>query len=49
MELFQKQKNVSQFFSAFLKSRLHFEYIQKKMPLIADVHPKLRTSENVRR
>ena len=49
MELFQKQKNVSQFFSAFLKSRLHFEYIQKKMPLIADVYPKLRTSENVLR
>ena len=30
MQLTQKQKTFSQFFSAFLKSRLNFEHIQKK-------------------
>ena len=38
--LSQKQKTFSQFFSAFLKSTLNFEYFQKKMTLIADVFPK---------
>ena len=47
MELSQKEKNFSEPFSAFSKSRLNFEHIQKKMTLIANVFPKLRTSENV--
>ena len=47
MELFQNPKNVSQFFSAFLKSRLSFEHIQKKMTLIANEFPTLLTSQNV--
>ena len=33
MELSQKQKNVCNFFSAFLKSSLNFEHFEKK------VHP----------
>ena len=36
-----------QFFSAFLKSMLLLEHFQKKMNLIADVLPKLRTPKNV--
>ena len=47
MELFQNPKNVSEFFSAFLKSRLSFEHIQKKMTLIANEFPTLLTSQNV--
>ena len=39
--LSQKQKRFSQFFSAFLKSKLNFEVFRKKMTLIADVFPKL--------
>ena len=34
MQLSQKQKTFSEFFSAFLKSRLNFEHIQK----IDDIH-----------
>ena len=30
MQLSQKQKKFSQFFAAFLKSRLHFKYFEKK-------------------
>ena len=30
MELFQKQKSVCNFFSAFLKSSLNFEHFEKK-------------------
>ena len=30
MQLFQNLKTFSQFFSAFSKSKLHFEYFQKK-------------------
>ena len=30
MQLFQKQKNFSEFFSAFFKSRLNFENFEKK-------------------
>ena len=49
MHLSQKQKNFSQFFSAFLKSALNLEYFQKKMSLIAYVFPKLPTTKNVLR
>ena len=47
MELSQKQKTFSEFFSAFLKSTLDFEHFLKKMTLIADVFPKWRTRKNV--
>ena len=46
MQLSQKQKIFSQFFSAFLKSRSNFEHIKKKMTLIANVFPKLQTPKN---
>ena len=46
MQLSEKQKISSGFFSAFLKSRSNFEHIKKKMKLIANVFPKLRTSKN---
>ena len=45
--LSQKQKNFSQFFSAFLKSTLNFEHIQKQITLIAHVFPKLPSPKNV--
>ena len=46
MEVTQKQKTFSQFFSAFLKSIENFEHFQKKMTLIDEVFPKLRTPKN---
>ena len=47
MRLTQKQNTFSEFFSAFLKTRLNFEHIQiKKMTLIVNVFPKLRPSKN---
>ena len=45
--LSQKQKTFSQFFSAFLKSALNFEHIQKKIKLIADIFPKLPSTNIV--
>ena len=47
MQLSEKQKKISEFFSKLLKSRLNFQHIQKKMTFITNVFPKLRTSENV--
>ena len=48
MQLQQKQKFFFQFAFSFLKSRLSFEYFQKKkMILIADLFPKLGTLKNV--
>ena len=46
MQLSQKQKTFSQFVSSFFKATLNFEQFQKKMLLIADVFPKLRTPKN---
>ena len=46
--LSRKQKAFSQFFSSFLKSTLNLQDFQKKkMTLIADVFPKLRTPKNM--
>ena len=45
--LSQKQKTVSEFFSAFLKSTLNSEHFQKKLTLITDVIPKLPSPEKV--
>ena len=47
MQLSQKQKLFSRFFSIFLKFKLNIEHIQKKMTLTANVFPKLRTSKYV--
>ena len=48
MILSRKQQMFSEFFSKFLNSRLNFEHIQKKKnTLIANLFPKLRTSQNV--
>ena len=45
MQLSEKQKTFSQFFSAFLKSSLNFKHFEKKMTLIAFVFWKLSTPE----
>ena len=47
MQLSQKQKFISQFAAAILKSTLNFEYFQKGMAFIADVYPKLRTPKHL--
>ena len=47
MQLSQKRKSFYQFFSAFSKSRLNFKHFEKKMILIADIFPKLRTPKNM--
>ena len=47
VNLSQKQNIFSQLFSAFFKSALNFDHIQKKMSLIASVLPKLPTSRDV--
>ena len=47
MLLSRKQKTVSEFFSSFLKSNLNLEHFQKKMTLIPDVFPKLRSPKNM--
>ena len=44
-KLSQKQQAFPQFFLAFSKSTLNFEHFQKKMTLLADLFPKLRTLE----
>ena len=43
MQLCQKKKTFSGFYAAFLTSRLNFQHFQKKLTLIANVFPKLRT------
>ena len=49
MQLSQKQKTFSQFFSAFLKSTLNLEHFpkKKKTTLPAEVFPKLQTPKNM--
>ena len=47
MHLSGKQKTFSQFFASFLKSILNFELFQKRMTLIAEVFPKLRTPKHM--
>ena len=48
MQLSTKQKYFCQLVSAFLKRRLNFDHFQKKkMTLIADVLPILRTPKHV--
>ena len=47
MQLSRKKKTFCDFFLAFLKSSLNFEHFLKKLTLIADVFPKLRTQKNL--
>ena len=48
MQLSRKQKTFSEFFSAFLKASLNFNiFKEKKMTLIADIFPKLRTTKSL--
>ena len=47
MELSQKQKIFSEFFSSFFKSSFNLEHFQKKLTLIADVFPKLQNPKNM--
>ena len=47
MQLSQKQKTVSNFFFAFLKSILNFKHFPKKDDLIADVFPELPAPKNM--
>ena len=49
MNLSQKAKIFSEFFSAFFESALNLEHFQKAMTLIAYVFPKLRTTKDVLR
>ena len=49
MQLSPKRKSLSSFSCEFLKSSLNFEFLEKKMTLIADVFPKLRTKKKVLR
>ena len=46
MQLSIKTKDLFQFFFAILKPILSFEYLEKKMTLMANVFPKLRTRKN---
>ena len=43
IQLSEKQKNFSQFLTAFLKSRFNLKHFEKKMTLIEFVFPKLQT------
>ena len=47
MQLSQKKKTFSQFFDAFLKSRLNFEYFEKKYDPHRFCICKITASENV--
>ena len=47
MQLSQKEDTFSEFFDEFFKSRLNLNIFKKKMPLITNVFPKLRTSKSV--
>ena len=49
MDLSQKRKIFSEFFSAVFESALNFGYFQKKMTLIAYVFPKSPTTKHVLR
>ena len=48
MQVSRKQKTFSEFSAALIKSNLNFEHSQKKkMSLIADVFPKVRSPKNL--
>ena len=47
MQLSQKLKRFSQYFSTFSKFRVNFEHFRKKMTLIAYLYQRLRPAKNV--
>ena len=47
MQLSEKQKNFSQFFNAFLGSRLNFKYFQKKVDSHGFCFSEITGSDNV--
>ena len=47
IHLCQKEKTFPHFFSAFLKSTLNFEHLEKKTTLIADIFPRLPSVKKV--
>ena len=47
IHLSQKRNTFSQFFSAFLKSRLNFEHFEKKVTLLSELFPKLPSPKMV--
>ena len=47
MHLSHKQQTFSESICVFLKFRLNFKHFPKKMTLVADVFPKLRTLKHV--
>ena len=47
MHFSQKQKTLSEVFSAFFKSTSNFEHFQKKMTLLAYLVSKLQTGNDV--
>ena len=47
MHLSQKQKRFPQFYYAYFKSALNFEYFQKEITLITYVFPNSRTPKYV--
>ena len=49
MHLSQKEKTLSEFFSAFFESALNSEHFQKKTTFIAYIIPKLPTTKNLLR
>ena len=49
MHLSQKEKDFSEFFSAFFESALNFEHFQTKRTFIAYLSPKLPTTKNLLR
>ena len=46
MQISQKHKTFSEFFSGILKSRLYFQHFEKSMTLIVYLVPKLRTPKS---
>ena len=47
MHLFKRQKKISDFFAAFVKSSSNLEHFEKKKSLIAYVFLKLETAKEV--
>ena len=47
MQLCQKQKTISQFRIAFLKSMLNYKHFPKKMTLRPDVFPEIPSPKNM--
>ena len=47
IELSQKQKTFFEFFLAFLKYILNFQFLQKKMALVADVFLEIQAPKNM--